>query len=118
MGEIEVGVMKTGQGVLKDVRVALHATVMRQHMGVFATTGMGKSNFMKVFCASCMQARKFGLLIVDPHGEYVAGGRSSSGTATQGSCIPGGKGRPRGLYHTVRQFQEEIPARPTLPGLR
>jgi len=84
MGEIEVGVMKTGQGVLKDVRVALHATVMRQHMGVFATTGMGKSNFMKVFCASCMQARKFGLLIVDPHGEYVAGGRSSSGTATQG----------------------------------
>jgi len=76
--------MKTGQGVLKDVRVALHAAVMRQHMGVFATTGMGKSNFMKVFCASCMQARAFGLLIVDPHGEYVAGGRSSSGTATQG----------------------------------
>lgn len=56
MGEIEVGVMKTGQGVMKDVRVALHAQVMRQHMGVFATTGMGgKSNFMKVFCASCMQ---------------------------------------------------------------
>ncbi|WP_214084047.1 ATP-binding protein [Methanoculleus sp.] len=84
MGEIEVGVMKTGQGVLKDVKVALHSAVMRQHMGVFATTGMGKSNFMKVFCASCMQARQFGLLIVDPHGEYVAGGRSSSGQATQG----------------------------------
>ncbi|MCM2466098.1 ATP-binding protein [Methanoculleus oceani] len=84
MGEIEVGVMKTGQGVLKDVRVALHSVVMRQHMGVFATTGMGKSNFMKVFCASCMQARQFGLLIVDPHGEYVAGGRSSSGEATRG----------------------------------
>ncbi|PKL62013.1 MAG: ATP-binding protein [Methanomicrobiales archaeon HGW-Methanomicrobiales-2] len=84
MGEIEVGVMKTGQGVLKDVKVALHAAVMRQHMGVFATTGMGKSNFMKVFCASCMQAREFGLLIVDPHGEYVAGGRSSIGKDTQG----------------------------------
>ncbi|MDN7013606.1 ATP-binding protein [Methanoculleus sp. FWC-SCC3] len=84
MGEIEVGVMKTGQGVLKDVRVALHAQVMRQHMGVFATTGMGKSNFMKVFCASCMRAREFGLLIVDPHGEYVAGGRSSSGETTMG----------------------------------
>ncbi len=84
MGEIEVGVMKTGQGVLKDVKVALHSAVMRQHMGVFATTGMGKSNFMKVFCASCMRARQFGLLIVDPHGEYVAGGRSSSGQATQG----------------------------------
>ncbi|MDD2473235.1 MULTISPECIES: ATP-binding protein [unclassified Methanoculleus] len=84
MGEIEVGVMKTGQGVLQDVKVALHAAVMRQHMGVFATTGMGKSNFMKVFCASCMRAREFGLLIVDPHGEYVAGGRSSSGKDTRG----------------------------------
>ncbi len=84
MGEIEVGVMKTGLDVLKDVRVALHAQVMRQHMGVFATTGMGKSNFMKVFCASCMRAREFGLLIVDPHGEYVAGGRSSSGETTMG----------------------------------
>jgi DNA helicase HerA-like ATPase len=84
MGGIEVGLMKTGQDVLQDVRVALHAAVMRQHMGVFATTGMGKSNFMKVFCASCMQAREFGLLIVDPHGEYVAGGRSSSGEATLG----------------------------------
>ncbi len=84
MGDIEVGVMKTGQGVLRDVKVALHSVVMRQHMGVFATTGMGKSNFMKVFCASCMRARAFGLLIVDPHGEYVAGGRSSSGEATKG----------------------------------
>ncbi|MDD1656086.1 MAG: DUF87 domain-containing protein, partial [Methanomicrobiales archaeon] len=52
MGDIQVGVMKTGQGVLRDVRVALHSRVMPQHMGVFATTGMGKSNFMKVFCAS------------------------------------------------------------------
>ncbi|RXE55069.1 hypothetical protein ABH15_12580 [Methanoculleus taiwanensis] len=84
MGEIEVGVMKSGQGVLQDVKVSLHAAVMRQHMGVFATTGMGKSNFMKVFCASCMAARQFGLLIVDPHGEYVAGGRSSSGLPTKG----------------------------------
>lgn len=84
MGDIEVGVMKNGEGEFRDVRVALHAPVMRQHMGVFATTGMGKSNFMKVFCASCMRARRFGLLIVDPHGEYVAGGRSSSGEATRG----------------------------------
>ena len=47
-------------------------------MGVFATTGMGKSNFMKVFAASCMRLAaggesKFGLLIVDPHGEYLKG---------------------------------------------
>ncbi|MDK2974194.1 MAG: hypothetical protein PWP08_565 [Methanofollis sp.] len=84
MGEIEVGVMKTGQSVLDGVPVALHARVMAQHMGVFATTGMGKSNFMKVFCASCMKARQFGMLIVDPHGEYATGGRSSTGEATRG----------------------------------
>jgi uncharacterized protein len=84
MGDIEVGVMKTGQDVLKGVPVALHSKVMPQHMGVFATTGMGKSNFMKVFCASCMRTRQFGLLIVDPHGEYVAGGRSSTGQPTSG----------------------------------
>jgi DNA helicase HerA-like ATPase len=45
---------------------------------------MGKSNFMKTFCASCMKERKFGLLIVDPHGEYVSGGKSSTGEPTKG----------------------------------
>lgn len=84
MGEIEVGNMRTGQDVLTEVHVSLHSAVLPQHMGVFATTGMGKSNFMKVFCASCMKVRKFGLLMVDPHGEYVAGGRSSTGQETVG----------------------------------
>ncbi|HVP25506.1 MAG TPA: ATP-binding protein [Methanomicrobiales archaeon] len=84
MGDIEVGSLKSGQEVLREVRVALHARVMPQHMGVFATTGMGKSNFMKVFCASSMQARKFGLVLVDPHGEYVAGGVSAAGQPTEG----------------------------------
>jgi DNA helicase HerA-like ATPase len=84
MGEIEVGLLKTGQGVVEGVPVALHAEVMAQHMGVFATTGMGKSNFMKVFSASCMKARQFGMLIVDPHGEYATGGRSSTGDRTMG----------------------------------
>jgi DNA helicase HerA-like ATPase len=53
-------------------------------MGVFATTGMGKSNFMKTFCASCMKMQQFGLLVVDPHGEYVRGGLSSTGKRTLG----------------------------------
>ncbi|MCQ8893042.1 MAG: ATP-binding protein [Methanolinea sp.] len=90
MGDIEVGVMRTGQDVLRGVPVRIHSDVLPQHMGVFATTGMGKSNFMKVFCASCMCARKFGLLIVDPHGEYLAGGRSSTGEPTKGLVhVPG-----------------------------
>jgi DNA helicase HerA-like ATPase len=84
MGEIEVGLMRSGQDVLHDVAVRIPSRVLPQHMGVFATTGMGKSNFMKTFCASCMKEQKFGLLIVDPHGEYVSGGRSSIGEPTKG----------------------------------
>jgi DNA helicase HerA-like ATPase len=84
MGEIEVGLMRSGQDVIRDVAVRIPAKVLPQHMGVFATTGMGKSNFMKTFCASCMKVQKFGLLIVDPHGEYVSGGKSSTGEPTKG----------------------------------
>jgi DNA helicase HerA-like ATPase len=84
MGEIEVGLMRSGQDVIRDVAVRIPSKVLPQHMGVFATTGMGKSNFMKTFCASCMREKKFGLLIVDPHGEYVSGGRSSIGEPTKG----------------------------------
>jgi len=84
MGEIEVGLMRSGQDVIADVAVRIPARVLPQHMGVFATTGMGKSNFMKTFCASCMKEQKFGLLIVDPHGEYVSGGKSSTGEPTKG----------------------------------
>ncbi|HPD76122.1 MAG TPA: ATP-binding protein [Methanoregulaceae archaeon] len=84
MGEIEVGFMRSGQDIIRDVAVRIPAKVLPQHMGVFATTGMGKSNFMKTFCASCMKEQKFGLLIVDPHGEYVSGGKSSTGDPTKG----------------------------------
>jgi len=84
MGEIEVGFMRSGQDVIRDVAVRIPARVLPQHMGVFATTGMGKSNFMKTFCASCMKVQKFGLLVVDPHGEYVSGGKSSTGEPTRG----------------------------------
>lgn len=83
MGDIEVGVLRNGSRNT-DVAVALHSSVMDHHMGVFATTGMGKSNFMKVFAASCMKLAsenrsEFGLLIVDPHGEYLRGGRNGRG---------------------------------------
>jgi hypothetical protein len=78
MGDIEIGSLRNGSRLVEDIPVALHSEAMDHHMGVFATTGMGKSNFMKVFAASCMRlaARgesKFGLLIVDPHGEYLKG---------------------------------------------
>lgn len=78
MGDIEIGSLRNGSRIVEDIPVALHSNAMDHHMGVFATTGMGKSNFMKVFAASCMKMAakgesKFGLLIVDPHGEYLKG---------------------------------------------
>lgn len=73
MGEIEIGLMVSGQQPIPDLPVRIPAHILTQHMGVFATTGMGKSNFMKVFCASAITRQLFGLLIIDPHGEYAAG---------------------------------------------
>ena len=73
MGDIEVGALKSGRGILEDIPVAIPSEAVPQHIGIFGTTGMGKSNLMKVFAASCMDIRKLGLLIVDPHGEYVLG---------------------------------------------
>ena len=102
MGEIEVGLMRSGQDVIRDVAVRIPAKVLPQHMGVFATTGMGKSNFMKTFCASCMKEKKFGLLIVDPHGEYVSGGRSSIGEPTNG-LVHYTAGREGLAIFTIRQ---------------
>lgn len=78
MGDIEIGYLRNGSRLVEEIPVALHGSAMDHHMGVFATTGMGKSNFMKVFAASCMKLAslgksEFGLLIVDPHGEYLKG---------------------------------------------
>lgn len=84
MGDIEVGSLRNGSQVVEEIPVALHSDAMDHHMGVFATTGMGKSNFMKVFAASCMRLSakgqsKFGLLVVDPHGEYLKGTPTTKG---------------------------------------
>ncbi len=80
MGDIEVGTMKTGQGTYTDVKVAIPSEVLSSHMGIFATTGSGKSNFMKVFLSSCIPVRKFGILLVDPHGDYVTGNPKDAGS--------------------------------------
>ncbi|NYT01270.1 MAG: ATP-binding protein [Methanosarcinales archaeon] len=84
MGDIEVGSLRNGSQVVEEIPVALHSEAMDHHMGIFATTGMGKSNFMKVFAASCMRLSalgqsRFGLLVVDPHGEYLKGTPTTRG---------------------------------------
>jgi len=95
MGDIEIGSLRNGSRLVEEIPVALHSNAMDHHMGVFATTGMGKSNFMKVFAASCMRLAcmgrsRFGLLIVDPHGEYLKG-----------------KGLVKGLTH-LKRYREGL----------
>lgn len=73
MGDIEVGTLRSGEETL-EVKVGVAGEFISSHIGVFATTGMGKSNLMRVFAASVMQSGAYGMLIIDPHGEYYHGG--------------------------------------------
>jgi DNA helicase HerA-like ATPase len=75
MGDVEVGRLRSGDRVL-DFRVGVESRSFPHHVGVFATTGMGKSNLMKSLALSCMSTRRCGFLILDPHGEYFDGGES------------------------------------------
>jgi hypothetical protein len=70
MGDLPVGMLRSGESVV-DFRVSIPGTALSSHVGIFATTGMGKSNLMRVLAAGVMRANgRYGLLIVDPHGEY------------------------------------------------
>lgn len=73
MGEIEVGTLRSGERLVEfPVGVDGRRTIPH-HIGVFATTGMGKSNLMKTMIASAMHLGQCGVLVFDPHGEYYAG---------------------------------------------
>ena len=59
------------RGNVVDLAVGIPGASLASHVGIFATTGMGKSNLMQVLAGGVMQANgRYGLLIVDPHGEY------------------------------------------------
>jgi len=73
LGDIEVGNLRSGDEVL-DFPVGISGNAIPHHIGIFATTGMGKSNLMKNLALSCMKLRRYGFLILDPHGEYYDGG--------------------------------------------
>ena len=78
MGDIELGYLRSGENVV-PFPVGIRGEVsFPYHIGLFATTGMGKSNLMRVLAASVMNTGKYGLLIVDPHGEYFDGGGRAS----------------------------------------
>jgi DNA helicase HerA-like ATPase len=70
MGDLHVGVLRTGETTV-DVPVGISGESLAKHVGVFATTGMGKSNLMMVLAGAAMEANgRYGLLVIDPHGEY------------------------------------------------
>jgi uncharacterized protein len=70
MGDLPVGQLRSGETVV-DFEVGIPGASLATHVGIFATTGMGKSNLMRVLAAGVLTAQgRYGLLVVDPHGEY------------------------------------------------
>jgi hypothetical protein len=70
MGDLPVGWLRSGETVV-DFPVGIPGSSLATHVGVFATTGMGKSNLLQVLAAGVLRANgRYGLLLVDPHGEH------------------------------------------------
>lgn len=104
--DLPLGLLRSGSHVLAHP-VGIHGRFLALHIGVFATTGMGKSNLMKVLAASVLRSRRYGILVLDPHGEYYDGGAG---------VLPDGR-RLQGLAH-LAEAQERLlvySSRP-LPG--
>lgn len=70
MGDLKIGKLRSGEDTV-EFEVGIPGDTLASHVGVFATTGMGKSNLVRVLAGGVMQAQgRYGLLIIDPHGEY------------------------------------------------
>ncbi len=70
MGDLPIGQLRSGETEV-DVEVGIPGASLASHVGIFATTGMGKSNLMQVLAGAVMRRQgRYGLLLVDPHGEY------------------------------------------------
>lgn len=71
MGDLAVGHLRSGETVV-DLPVGIPGRTLATHVGIFATTGMGKSNLLQVLAARVMGANgRYGLMIIDPHGEHL-----------------------------------------------
>jgi uncharacterized protein len=81
MGDIEIGRLRSGEDTI-DLPVGIRGETLPSHVGVFATTGMGKSNLMKVLAGQLLAASgRYAMLLFDPHGEYLEGGVGRKGLA-------------------------------------
>ncbi|MDR3565198.1 MAG: DUF87 domain-containing protein [Negativicutes bacterium] len=69
-GDLELGFLKSGRGVL-ELPVGIYGgKAITEHIGIFGTTGSGKSNLVKVLSGSVIDNGNYGLLIFDVHNEY------------------------------------------------
>src|ERR671919_505875 len=74
MGDLPLGLLRSGEDTI-DLEVGVFGETLSSHVGVFATTGMGKSNLMKVLAGAILESQgRYGFLLFDPHGEYLDGG--------------------------------------------
>jgi DNA helicase HerA-like ATPase len=65
MGDLGVGVLRSGEDVI-DLEVGIRGDTLTSHVGVFATTGMGKSNLMKVLAGEILASRgRYATLLFD-----------------------------------------------------
>ncbi|MBW3557224.1 MAG: ATP-binding protein [Actinobacteria bacterium] len=70
MGDLPVGRLRSGESEV-DFAVGIPGSSLASHVGIFATTGMGKSNLLQVLAGGVLQSQgRYGLLLVDPHGEH------------------------------------------------
>ena len=97
-GDLEVGFLKSGRSA-PSLPVGIYGSqAITQHIGVFGTTGSGKSNLIKVLASSVVDSGNYGLLIFDVHNEYFK----------DLSSHPMSKDR-LSVYHTdVQEYGKEI----------
>jgi DNA helicase HerA-like ATPase len=73
MGDLRIGLLRSGEETI-DLEVGIQGPTVTSHIGVFATTGMGKSNLMKVLAGAMLGSEgRYAFLLFDPHGEYHEG---------------------------------------------
>lgn len=71
LGDIAFGNVRSGSNVI-PIGAGLFGELLPKHIGVFAQTGGGKSNTMQRLIGAVLEeAGKFGMLLFEPHGEYI-----------------------------------------------
>lgn len=107
LGDLNIGKLRSGSDIL-DIDVGIFSELLPYHIGVFAKTGGGKSNTMKVLLGSIMDSiGKAGALIFEPHGEYIQDLRRHPLAKDQLVCFTQNTSKG-GLERKIRITYEDI----------